>query len=71
MRIRYCPKCGKAGVKIDDPDGRGYDGLTGDERYSKTKQPLRERGYEMRYCPRCREWVNPDLSRNYDQHKVR
>jgi hypothetical protein len=65
MRIRYCPKCGKAGLKWDDENGKGYDGLTDQERY--------ERGattdFSMRYCPRCREWVKAEIGANIDQHK--
>lgn len=69
MRIRYCPKCGKAGLKWDDDNGKGNDGLTDHERY--TSGDYSKHDYSLRWCPRCKEWVKADISRNYDQHKVR
>ncbi len=65
MRIRYCPKCNKAGLKWDDANGKGFDGLTDTERWAQNKIT----NFHMRYCPRCTEWVEPTLSVNYDQHK--
>ncbi len=67
MRIRYCPKCRKAGLKWDDAQGKGYDGLTDNERCQRGTTT----DYSMRYCPRCEEWVRADISSNYDQHKRR
>lgn len=67
MRIRYCPKCGKAGLKWDDANGKGYDGLTDHERYQQGGVT----DYHMRYCPRCQEWVRADIGANLDQHKKR
>lgn len=67
MRIRFCPECGKAGLKWNDPEGKGYDGLTDAERYRSGAVT----DWSMRYCPRCKEWVKPDISGNYDQHKRR
>lgn len=72
MRIRYCPKCGKAGLKWDDMNGKGYDGLSTQERYEAYrdgKLVLERWGY--RYCPRCKEWVKADIGANLDQHKRR
>jgi hypothetical protein len=68
MRIRYCPDCKKAGLKWDDANGKGYDGMTDRERYS-SNIPVKEGLFNMRYCPRCHGWVHPNLSSNYDQHK--
>ena len=71
MRIRYCPKCNKAGLKHEDSDGKCIDGLTVHEHYSLPSEHYHKFNWSMRWCPRCKEWVNPELSRNYDQHKVR
>lgn len=74
MRIRYCPKCDKAGLKWQDTTGKGYDGRTDNERYQAYQQGLNVYASDimrMRYCPRCKEWVNPELSHNFDQHKRR
>lgn len=67
MRIRFCPKCGKAGLRMEDSDGKGVDGLTASERYERRTT----RDFNMRYCPRCREWVKPNIGANVDQHKRR
>jgi len=73
MRIRYCPKCNKAGLKWKDPEGKGFDRLTDKERYEayrSGKPPSLER-WNMRYCPRCQEWVKANIGIDLDQHKVR
>ena len=71
MRIRYCPKCQKAGLKWEDSQGRCSDGLTPQEQYNEyvLGKPANLERYDWRYCPRCQEWVNPNLSANFDQHK--
>jgi hypothetical protein len=70
VRIRYCPKCNKAGLKWDDNDGKGNDGLTTSERYEKyMRKEIVTLNFHMRYCTRCKEWVNPDIGDNIDQHK--
>jgi hypothetical protein len=35
MRIDYCPKCHKAGLRHEDSSGKGFDGLTSHERFNK------------------------------------
>ena len=67
MRIRYCPKCRKAGLKWDDAKGKGFDGLTDPERLDRGGTT----DYSMRYCPRCQKWVKPDIGAKLDQHKKR
>jgi ssDNA-binding Zn-finger/Zn-ribbon topoisomerase 1 len=72
MKIRYCPKCGKAGLKWADSNGKGDDGLTDYERYEQySRGELSKQNFSLRYCPRCKEWVNPDVGANIDQHKIR
>ena len=66
MRIDYCPKCHKAGLKYDDPDGRDIEGHTQLERYklwqeAHANNQTREHTYGLRkWCPRCKEWVKPE-----------
>lgn len=70
MRIRYCPKCGKAGLKWEDNNGKGYDGLTETERYEKyTNGEGGGLDWSKRWCRRCGEWVTADIGANLDQHK--
>lgn len=70
MRIRYCPVCGKAGLKWEDDNGKGNDGLTDHERYeSYAKGEKPNHDYSLRYCPRCKKWVKADIGDNIDQHK--
>lgn len=72
MRIRYCPKCGRAGLKWNDDDGKGNDGLTDTQRYESHAFGERSNlDYSMRWCPRCREWVRANIGANIDQHKHR
>ena len=72
MRVRYCPKCGKAGLRYEDVSGKQANGLTQEETYNQVENDLakfKKTNWDLRYCPRCNEWVNPNLSRNFDQHK--
>ncbi len=63
MDIRYCPKCGKAGLRHYDNEARDLEGLTSDESYQRWKagEPTASRwGPDAkRWCPRCIEWVKP------------
>lgn len=43
MHIGYCPKCGKAGLRWENPD----------------ESRPRDIPYSLRYCPRCKIWVAP------------
>ena len=45
MRIDYCPKCGKAGLKYSSSERQK---LYAPEGYGTAK-----------WCPRCKEWVRP------------
>jgi len=71
MRIRYCPKCGKAGLKWEDPDRKGCDGLTDHERWAVKDYDYSKYNGNLRYCPRCKEWVIAAIGANIDQHKRR
>jgi len=59
MRIDHCPKCGKAGLKIERYPSSPYS--------NPPKIPTVEQGLENGYhwkagekwCPRCKEWVTP------------
>jgi len=72
MRIRYCPKCNRAGLKWRDPDGLDVNGMTEHEAYEAYRdgKPVPSK-YGYRYCPRCKEWVNADVGDRIDQHKIR
>lgn len=67
MRIRYCPNCKKAGLKLEDDNNRGCDGLTDYERYHSTVYIRRDEA--LRWCTRCKEWVKADVGSNLSQHK--
>jgi len=68
MRIDYCPKCKKAGLKYERYQHAPY-----------ANPPIMPSDFEMaenkyhhstlgeKWCPRCREWVNPD---NIPYHAV-
>jgi|GEM_PF-5649224 hypothetical protein len=43
MRIDYCPKCNKAGLKWDSLDASSSPPHPGQDKW----------------CPRCKEWVKP------------
>lgn len=72
MRIRYCPKCTKAGLKWYDPEGKDHNGMTEKEGYEAYRdgKPVPSR-FDIRYCPRCKEWINAFIGVNLDQHKIR
>ena len=62
MRIDYCPKCHKAGLKYhsnwDDPKYYAYHFENGQvvEEIEKIGPP---EGYS-KWCPRCKEWVKAE-----------
>ena len=63
MRIDYCPKCNKAGLKYhsnwDDPNYYKYHFVQGRvvDECVKIGAP---NGYgTAKWCPRCKEWVEP------------
>ncbi len=65
MKIDYCPKCDKAGLKHNDPEGKNANGHTRQQRYEVymnirgNEIPLIPYG-SMKWCPRCKEWVKPE-----------
>lgn len=49
MRIDYCPKCHKAGLKYTEvtaEDPKGYGIVPNEHKWDK-------------WCPRCKQWVTP------------
>ena len=60
MRIDYCPKCGKAGLKYHNLQNKNPDGNTDQERFDKWNkgESLTIVGLN-KWCPRCKEWVEP------------
>lgn len=64
MRIDYCPKCGKAGLKYasnwNDPDFYSFYFVAG-KPVDKIKKIYPPEGYgTAKWCPRCKEWVKPE-----------
>ena len=61
MRIDYCPKCGKAGLKYETPEGRDCTGRTNEERYQDfVNDILPTPCIKNKWCPRCKEWIKPE-----------
>ncbi len=60
MRIDYCPKCHKAGLREQDPKGFYSDGRTGKQRYEAYLTGLKIIASNKKWCPRCKEWVEPE-----------
>ncbi len=61
MKIDYCPKCGKAGLKYENEHGLDPDGRSSQSRYQDwvdKKTVVSHYGYQ-KWCPRCKEWVDP------------
>jgi hypothetical protein len=59
MKIDYCLKCGKAGLREKDTFNHFNDGLTGQERWNKYTNGIPTTTTGQKWCPRCNEWVNP------------
>jgi len=61
MDVAYCPDCKKAGLKHEDANSLGYDGLTSEQRYDKWNngERLSFAFNFFRWCPRCQKWVKP------------
>ncbi len=67
MRIDYCPKCNKSGLRGRDITDRDDRGMTRQESYEKFARGERlcPDGYVRRkWCPRCQEWAIP-INRPY------
>ena len=69
MRIDYCPKCHKAGLKYhsnwDDPKYYAYhfekDGAGNTHCVDEIQKICPPEGYgTAKWCPRCKEWVKPE-----------
>ncbi len=64
MRIDYCPKCNKAGLKYhsnwNDPKYYSYHFVDG-KPIDDIKKVNPPEGYgTAKWCPRCKEWVKPE-----------
>jgi len=63
MRIDYCPKCHKAGLKYENEQGEDPSGLTQAERFlawcDDPQNYVSARGTK-KWCPRCKEWVETE-----------
>jgi hypothetical protein len=58
MRIDYCPKCKKAGLKCKNNEGQTWDGhgqLVKSNQITAMCNP-----WDIKWCPRCKVWVVPD-----------
>ena len=57
MKIDYCPKCHKAGLKYAS---NRDEALNGRFQY-EVKMIYPPEGYgTAKWCPRCKEWVKPE-----------
>jgi len=63
MRIDYCPKCNKAGLKVDRIPIPYWKELTPEETAAK-REAIDNNGRGNKWCPRCMEWVKP-INRPY------
>jgi hypothetical protein len=60
MKIDYCPKCKKAGLKYERYPSNPYliPPLEPDE--VEIKENSDHRAKHEKWCPRCQEWVRPE-----------
>lgn len=59
MRIDYCPKCNKAGLKHDRYPRSVY---SNPPIFNTLEQRIENERYHQdgkKWCPRCKEWVIP------------
>ena len=57
MRIDYCPKCNKAGLKYERIPTLAWKPDTRTE--AEKEECNREHSLGKKWCLRCRQWVNP------------
>ncbi len=70
MRIDYCPKCGKAGLRYETSEGLDCDNRTERQRYEAWNTGDYFSSYgSKKWCPRCKEWVKPE-NHPYINNKV-
>ncbi len=60
MWISYCPTCGKAGLKYEDPNGLDPEGYGPAQRHEAYKRGEISSYGTARWCPRCKQWVTPN-----------
>ncbi len=64
MRIDYCPKCNKAGLKYFSNWANPHFGdyhFEGNKVVNDFEQKTAPDGYgTAKWCPRCKEWVKPE-----------
>jgi len=58
MRIDYCPKCGKAGLKYDRIHIPPWEVKTPEQQMIREENKLHYAQGE-KWCSRCHEWVRP------------
>lgn len=60
MKIDYCPKCGKAGLRYEDDKGLDPSGMSRHQRYEAYLIGEKSTYGTRKWCPRCKEWTNPE-----------